>query len=68
MLDKMMNQRKKEVEECKSFYQTRTSLAMNIQNKISVEKKCSHILESLLQNDHNEEDAKNKKRKEWEEW
>ena len=63
MLDKMMNQRKKEVEECKSFYQTRTSLAMNIQNKISVEKKCSHILESLLQNDHNEEDTKNKKKK-----
>ena len=63
MLDKMMNQRKKEVEECKSFYQTRTSLAMNIQNKIAVEKKCTNILNSLMHNEQNEEDQKNKKKK-----
>ena len=63
MLDKMMNQRKKEVEESKSFYQTRTSLAMNIQNKIAVEKKCTSILNTLLNNDLNEEDIKNKKKK-----
>ena len=63
MLDKMMNQRKKEVEECKSFYQTRTSLAMNIQNKIAVEKKCTNILNSLMHNEQNEEDLKNKKKK-----
>ena len=63
MLDKMMNQRKKEVEECKSFYQTRTSLAMNIQNKIAVEKKCTHALNNLLHNEQNEEEQKNKKKK-----
>ena len=55
MLDKMMFQRKKEVEECKSFYQTRTSLAMNIQNKIQVEKKCTNILNTLLHSESNEE-------------
>ena len=63
MLDKMMNQRKKEVEECKSFYQTRTSLAANIQNKIAVEKKCTAVLNSLLHSETNEEDQKNKKKK-----
>ena len=63
MLDKMVNQRKKEVEECKSFYQTRTSLAMNIQNKIAVEKKCTNALNSLLHTEQNEEDLKNKKKK-----
>ena len=59
----MMNQRKKEVEECKSFYQTRTSLAMNIQNKITIEKKCAIILNSLLHNEQLDEDQKNKKKK-----
>ena len=59
----MMNQRKKEVEECKSFYQTRTSLAMNIQNKIIIEKKCANILNSLLHNEQLDEDQKNKKKK-----
>ena len=63
MIDKMMNQRKKEVEECKSFYQTRTSLAMNIQNKIIIEKKCANILNSLLHNEQLDEDQKNKKKK-----
>ena len=59
----MMNQRKKEVEECKSFYQTRTSLAANIQNKIAVEKKCTAVLNSLLHSEQSEEDQKNKKKK-----
>ena len=63
MLDKMMFQRKKEVEECKSFYQTRTSLAMNIQNKIAIEKKCTNILNSLLHTELSEEEQKNKKKK-----
>ena len=63
MLDKMMNQRKKEVEECKSFYQTRTSLAMNIKNKIEVEKKCTTVLNNLLHNEPVEEDPKNKRKK-----
>ena len=59
----MMFQRKKEVEECKSFYQTRTSLAMNIQNKIAIEKKCTNILNSLLHTELSEEEQKNKKKK-----
>ena len=63
MLDKMMFQRKKEVEECKSFYQTRTSLAMNIQNKIQVEKKCTNILNILSHSEANEEDLKKNKKK-----
>ena len=63
MLDKMVNQRKKEVEECKSFYQTRTSLAMNIQNKIVIEKKCASALNSLLHSEQSEEEQKNKKKK-----
>ena len=63
ILDKMVDRRKKEVEECKSFYQTRTSLAMNIQNKIAVEKKCTSVLNSLMHNEQNEEDLKNKKKK-----
>ena len=63
MLDKMMNQRKKEVEESKSFYQTRTSLAVNIQNKIAVEKRCIYILNTLSNNEMNEEELKNKKKK-----
>ena len=58
----MMNHRKKEVEECKSFYETRTNLALNIQNKIIVEKKCNSILNSLLNNEHVAEDPKNKKK------
>ena len=62
MFDKMMNHRKKEVEECKSFYETRTSLALNIQNKIIVEKKCKNVLNSLLNNEHVAEDPKNKKK------
>ena len=63
MFDKMMNHRKKEVEECKSFYETRTSLALNIQNKIIVEKKCKNVLNSLLNNEHViQEDPKNKKK------
>ena len=63
MLDKMVNQRKKEVEECKSFYQTRTSLAMNIQNKIAIEKKCASALNSLLHSEQSEDEQKNKKKK-----
>ena len=63
MLDKMMTQRKKEVEECKSFYQTRTSLAMNIQNKIQLEKKCNNILNALLHSELNEDDLKKNKKK-----
>ena len=59
----MIFQRKKEVEECKSFYQTRTSLAMNIQNKIAIEKKCTNILNSLLHTELSEEEQKNKKKK-----
>ena len=63
MFDKMMNHRRKEVEECKSFYETRTSLAMNIQNKIIVEKKCKNILNALLNSEHAiQEDPKNKKK------
>ena len=63
MFDKMMNHRKKEVEECKSFYETRTSLAMNIQNKLTIEKKCKSILNALINNEHNvNEDPKNKKK------
>ena len=63
MFDKMMNHRKKEVEECKSFYETRTSLAMNIQNKLAIEKKCKNILNSLINNELNvNEDPKNKKK------
>jgi hypothetical protein len=63
MFDKMMNHRKKEVEECKSFYETRTSLAMNIQNKLMIEKKCKTLLNSLLTNETNSnEDPKNKKK------
>ena len=63
MFDKMMNHRRKEVEECKSFYETRTSLALNIQNKIILEKKCKNVLNSLLNNESNVvEDPKNKKK------
>ena len=63
MFDKMMNHRKKEVEECKSFYETRTNLALNIQNKIIVEKKCKNVLNSLLSSEHiTQEDPKNKKK------
>ena len=63
MFDKMMNHRRKEVEECKSFYETRTSLALNIQNKIILEKKCKNVLNSLLNNENNVvEDPKNKKK------
>ena len=62
MFDKIMNHRKKEVEECKSFYQTRTSLALNIQNKIILEKKCKNVLNSLLNNEHIQDDPKNKKK------
>ena len=63
MFDKMMNHRKREVEECKSFYETRTSLAMNIQNKLMIEKKCKTLLNSLLNNEANaNEDPKNKKK------
>ena len=63
MFDKMMNHRRKEVEECKSFYETRTSLALNIQNKIILEKKCNAVLNSLLNNETNTiEDPKNKKK------
>ena len=58
----MMNHRKKEVKECKSFYETRTNLALNIQNKIIVEKKCKTALNSLLNNEHAIEDPKNKKK------
>ena len=61
MFDKMMNHRKKEVEECKSFYETRTSLAMNIQNKIAIENKCKAALNSLINNEHVADD-KNKKK------
>ena len=57
----MMNHRKKEVEECKSFYETITNLALNIQNKIIVEKKCKTVLNSLLNTEHVTEDPKNKK-------
>ena len=63
MFDKMMNHRKKEVEECKSFYQTRTSLAMNIQNKIALEKKCKSALSALVNSESSgAEDPKNKKK------
>ena len=43
----MMNHRKKEVEECKPFYDTRTSLAMNIQNKLIVEKKVKDMISTI---------------------
>ena len=63
MFDKMMNHRRKEVEECKSFYETRTSLAMNIQNKIIVEKKCKNAINTLINSEHAVvDDPKNKKK------
>ena len=63
MFDKMMNHRRKEVEECKSFYETRTSLAMNIQNKIIVEKKCKNAINALINSEHAVvDDPKNKKK------
>ena len=63
MFDKMMNHRRKEVEECKSFYETRTSLAMNIQNKIILEKKCKSALNALINSEHIAmDDPKNKKK------
>lgn len=62
MFDKMMNHRKKEVEECKSFYETRTSLAMNIQNKIAIENKCKAVFNALINSEHASGDDKNKKK------
>ena len=63
MFDKMMTHRRKEVEECKSFYETRTSLALNIQNKIILEKKCQTVLNALLNNENiANEEPKNKKK------
>ena len=61
MFDKMMTHRKKEVEECKSFYQTRTSLAMNIQNKLILEKKIKDVINNIKNNVEEVPDPKKKK-------
>ena len=51
----------KEAEECKSFYNTRTNLAMDIQNKLNLEKKIKDMINNLKNVTEEIPDPKKKK-------